>query len=794
MRAATLSFLALLTSVAHAATFLVPSDRVLVTASKAIVVAVAGESHGRWAPGGWIETVTELRVDEAIKGPIAAEETIRVTELGGVVGEIGYVVAGSPRYSAGERVLLFLETNDRGEWVAKNMAVGKFDRAEDVQGRRLLLRDAEEIAGWETDGTLHTEPVRLEEEFLRFVRATAEGRDAHDDDYIIRDPRPLRRRVIAEAVGQSFAPSSYLLQSALSSGTLGIRWQSFPAVFLSHGSQPGAANGGLTALQRGLAAWTNDPGSNIVYSYGGAIAIARTGFGTGGRADGVNTVQFNDPANEIPDSFTPNNGSTLAIGGAWFGSATHTANGERYYTILEADLVVQDGISGAGLAGNGFDHVLTHELGHTLGIRHSDKDSTDGVCLAPLDCSTVAIMKSSVAFDSDPFGSTLQAWDIAAIAAVYGSGVAPPPACVPPKITSPPQTLDVGSVAVTFSVTATGDAPLRYQWFTGTSGNTSAPIDGATSSTLTVKPAGTSAYWVRITNGCDPPADSGTVFAIVNSCPPVTLASQSANATILEGSSTTLSVSASGGTLSYQWFAGASGTTMTPVSGATSSSVIVTPAKTSSYWLRMMNTCGSSLDSSTITITVLACAKPKIVVPPVDAGIVTGNGAMLFAAVTGTQPLAFQWYEGTFPDTTRPANGGTSATLAVPPLIAPASYWLHVSNECGTADAATVRLTVVPSCTPPSIVSQPQKQSVPAGSDAIVSVAAAGASLSYQWYQGSFLDFTHPLGGNAPSLFAPALPASSQFWVRITSPCGAVDSAVATVSVTSVARRRAVGR
>src|SRR5438046_9289204 len=118
MRARLLVFAILAASTARAATFIVPSDRALVTASKAIVVATAGTSLWRWAPGGWIETVTELRVEEAIKGRINAGETIHVTELGGMVGGVGYAVAGSPRYEKGERVLLFLETNDRGEWVA----------------------------------------------------------------------------------------------------------------------------------------------------------------------------------------------------------------------------------------------------------------------------------------------------------------------------------------------------------------------------------------------------------------------------------------------------------------------------------------------------------------------------------------------------------------------------------------------------------------------------------------------------------------------------------------------------
>src|SRR5438874_3412912 len=180
---------------AGAATFLVPEDRALVDASTAIVVATAGESRGRFAPGGWIETVTTLHVDETIKGSLALDAidvAIDVVELGGSVGNLGYAVAGAPRYQAGERVLLFLETNDRGEWVAKNMAVGKFAFRRDDAGRRVLQRD--DVAGWSYDGTPYREPQRAEAAFLDFVRASARGQAA-SADYLL--PEPLAAKSIA---------------------------------------------------------------------------------------------------------------------------------------------------------------------------------------------------------------------------------------------------------------------------------------------------------------------------------------------------------------------------------------------------------------------------------------------------------------------------------------------------------------------------------------------------------------------------------------------------------------------
>jgi hypothetical protein len=54
------------------------------------------------------------------------------------------------------------------------------------------------------------------------------------------------------------------------------------------------------------------------------------------------------------------------------------------------------------------------------------------------------------------------------------------------------------------TVIASGSGALSYQWYRGTSGNTSNPISGATSWSYPTPrlTKGTYTYWVRVTAGC----------------------------------------------------------------------------------------------------------------------------------------------------------------------------------------------------------------------------------------------------------------------------------------------------
>lgn len=123
-------------------------------------------------------------------------------------------------------------------------------------------------------------------------------------------------------------------------------------------------------------------------------------------------------------------------------------------------------------------------------------------------------------------------------------------ASTPPQIVVPPasQTVTVGQTAA-FSVTATGAAPLSYQW-----NKNSAAISGATSATYTTPPTSAdngSQFDVAVSNSAGR-VKSTTVTLTVTSARGVTTTSGSLpNGTVQTAYSATLQ--ASGGTTPYTW-------------------------------------------------------------------------------------------------------------------------------------------------------------------------------------------------------------------------------------------------
>jgi len=298
---------------------------------------------------------------------------------------------------------------------------------------------------------------------------------------------------------------------------------------------------------------------------------------------------------------------------------------------------------------------------------------------------------SGIPTTAGTFNFTLKAWENSgnsggSISKAFSIAVA----AVIPVITANPasSTINSGGTA-TLSVTASGTSPT-FQWYKGTAGNTANPVSGATSASYTT-PAltATTSYWVKATNSAG--SDNSTAATITVRIPPA-FTTHPASATLNSGTTTTLIVSASGTSPTFQWYVGNSGVTTSPISGATSNSY-TPPAltATTSYWVKATNAAGTA-SSNTAKLTVIT--PPAITGHPASVTINRGDTATLTAGASGTSPT-FQWYVGNSGDTSNPVPNATSVSFTTPVLTASTSYWARAANAAGSVDSNAALVTVV---------------------------------------------------------------------------------------------------
>lgn len=130
----------MLAALPASATTLAPMNlRQLTAAAQLVVRAKCLGSASRWE-GGEIWTFTRFASIESFKG--AAPPEFTVGALGGKVGAIESVVAGTPRFQPGEQVVLFLEPSPAGGYGITGWVEGTFRLRRDAAGRPLLTQDS----------------------------------------------------------------------------------------------------------------------------------------------------------------------------------------------------------------------------------------------------------------------------------------------------------------------------------------------------------------------------------------------------------------------------------------------------------------------------------------------------------------------------------------------------------------------------------------------------------------------------------------------------------------------------
>jgi hypothetical protein len=491
-----------------AATFVVPGDDWLVQRADAIVSGTVVSSRVERGPGGLIETVYTIRIDETIKGLAPGVAEIDVRQVGGRLDGEVLQLSGAPSYEVGDRYLVFMRKVGEG-WVTFDMILGKFAFGTNAAGESILVRDE------------------------RIVDARAHARTLPEQARLTREFIPRVKEVVRQQA-QGFAMNE-----------------------INGGSTEDESEPGDVVLASAIAvgAWAGDARSSIEY----ALSTEPASGVTAGD-DGESRVIRDDPLGQIPGTFGVDS-SVLAV--AIYGCRAseclddeNVIEGSAFATIGWSDVVLNDVSPSVRLSQSILNTILTHELGHTLGFRHSNRmknDASDGdsaiICAEPHPCSEVAVMTSVV---DEARNGQLTSWDQDAAAAVYGGGAAngheaaeyvddlyvqsqgswhparrkatavewriTGTACQSVSIIDHPESVvaEEGSRA-TLSVEATGSA-LEYRWFEGEAGDRSRPA-GSGNPFVTPTLAAATSYWVLVSGACGVVESSVAKVDVTRPCP-----------------------------------------------------------------------------------------------------------------------------------------------------------------------------------------------------------------------------------------------------------------------------------
>ena len=263
------------------------------------------------------------------------------------------------------------------------------------------------------------------------------------------------------------------------------------------------------------------------------------------------------------------------------------------------------------------------------------------------------------------------------------------PVVVAPAIATQPaaEAVTVGQMA-TFSVIATGTAPLGYQWKKGGTNISGANASSYTTPATSIGDSG-AVFSVEVSNSAGSVTSSNATLTVTVAVVAPAIDTQPAAQTVADGQTATFSVTATGTSPGYQWKKDG-----TDISGATSSTY-TTPATSigdsgAVFSVAVSNSAGTvTSDGATLTVSAVA---PAITTQPAAQTVTANQTATFTVTATGTAPLGYQWKKG---GTVIP--GATSNTYTTPAMSTGGSgvaYSVVVSNSAGSATSSSATLTV----------------------------------------------------------------------------------------------------
>ena len=357
---------------AFSSTFTIPSDDELIVGARAIVRGKVLSISSQLDPEqDRIFTYITIRVHDVLKGQIANRKIV-LKEEGGQVGARGSIVFGTPQFKRDEEVLVYLDTWRDGSLRVHQMLLGKFTVVDDPSlGGKVVVRNLAESGNARVDfqasaikGGKVTDSASLSA-YTAMVRARLALNWERSEQFL---------QTFYKAVSVLARPPEYRAPDGDElHADFNFYPQSQPARWFSpDAGQPvvfsvnpeSAPNPQIMDdVNAAMNAWSSVPGCTLRIVNGGTTG------GCYSRVQG--TILFNGCDGRFAP--TPECARILALGGlSWDSSSTLVING---VTFVEArgGFVSFNPYASCEFGNHcNVQEIATHELGHGLGLGHSE--------------------------------------------------------------------------------------------------------------------------------------------------------------------------------------------------------------------------------------------------------------------------------------------------------------------------------------------------------------------------------------------------------------------------------------
>jgi len=307
--------------------------------------------------------------------------------------ELSFRVAGDISLDENKTYLLFLSKKDN-YWTTKVMAYYVFE--EIIQDNITYLHPIKETAQIEVverpDGQL-ADPIctYFEDKLVRHLDNVINGNGKWDLSSVIAKGFLLNN------------PQDRALPTGcvwFMSGSNNARWPNSPSVKVYSEDDGDAAYGSsnsatyvnnariaMNAQYTGLALQSGGTTNYTPNCVGGSAKSSSSNFFSS-CPNGANTILiiYNDPCSEIAD--LSGCSGTLAMGGFYMSSSTHTWKSETWSNGLYGFVIVNNG-TGACMTPGNFTIMLTHEMTHACGMDHLDDSLYPSQNMNPFCCNAI---------------------------------------------------------------------------------------------------------------------------------------------------------------------------------------------------------------------------------------------------------------------------------------------------------------------------------------------------------------------------------------------------------------------